>query len=212
MMNHKKEYIEKLLVKYMDGTSTLSEEADLASYFRNNDVPEEWKDYQLLFEEIEAMRPIGHRNHHRLWWSIAVAAVIVGILFVAIPKRQTNSMTALADTITTRQEVLPVIEQTAPVIERKFDIPSDKKNEEQPVQIKKRSLRKKIPSIHDDAKAYALMAATLKEQQEAEQKVVESRIASIQAQLEALGYQSVKHEDGTIEYIDKNIIYTAYEE
>jgi hypothetical protein len=56
------------------------------------------------------------------------------------------------------------------------------------------------------------MAEAVQEQQEAEQKVAESRITTLQAQLEALGYKSVRHEDGTIEYIDKNIHYTAYEE
>lgn len=218
MTSYTKDSIEKLLDKYMSGTSTLDEEDLLARYFRESNVPEEWKDYQLLFQEIEAMKTNRPQRSSMLWWTLA-AAVVLGIIFVAVPKRSAEPITAQADTTTVRQELVPFIEQQIPAIEQETPATEKKsgtstieKENVRPMPKKKRSLRKSEPTIHDYAKAYALMAEAVQEQQEAEQKVAESRMTTLQAQLEALGYKSVRHEDGTIEYIDKNIHYTAYEE
>lgn len=218
MTSYTKDSIEKLLDKYMSGTSTLDEEDLLARYFRESNVPEEWKDYQLLFQEIEAMKTNRPQKSSMLWWTLA-AAVVLGIIFVAVPKRSAEPITAQADTTTVKQELVPFIEQQIPAIEQETPATEKKsgtstieKENVRPMPKQKRSLRKSEPTIHDYAKAYALMAEAVQEQQEAEQKVVESRMTTLQAQLEALGYKSVRHEDGTIEYIDKNIHYTAYEE
>ncbi len=218
MTSYTKDSIEKLLDKYMSGTSTLDEEDLLARYFRESNVPEEWKDYQLLFQEIEAMKTNRPQKSSMLWWTLA-AAVVLGIIFVAVPKRLAEPITAQADTTTVRKEQVPFIEQQIPAIEQETPATEKKsgtstieKENVRPMPKKKRSLRKSEPTIHDYAKAYALMAEAVQEQQEAEQKVAESRMTTLQAQLEALGYKSVRHEDGTIEYIDKNIHYTAYEE
>ena len=218
MKSYTKDSIEKLLDKYMSGTSTLDEEDLLARYFRESNVPEEWKDYQLLFQEIEAMKTNRPQKSSMLWWTLA-AAVVLGIIFVAVPKRLAEPITAQADTTTVRKELVPFIEQETPAIEQETPATEKKsgtstieKENVRPMPKQKRSLRKSEPTIHDYAKAYALMAEAVQEQQEAEQKVAESRMTTLQAQLEALGYKSVRHEDGTIEYIDKNTHYTAYEE
>ena len=87
MIRYTKEYIGKLLDKYMDGTSTLDEEAILSEYFRGKDVPQEWEDYRQLFQEIEDMRPQPQTIKHRMGWPykwIAIAAsllILVGIGF-----------------------------------------------------------------------------------------------------------------------------------
>lgn len=218
MTSYTKDSIEKLLDKYMSGTSTLDEEDLLARYFRESNVPEEWKNYQLLFQEIEAMKTSRPQKSSMLWWTLA-AAIVLGIIFVAVPKRLAEPITAQADTTTVKQELVPFIEQQIPAIEQETPATEKKsgtstieKENVRPMPKQKRSLRKSEPTIHDYAKAYALMAEAVQEQQEAEQKVAESRMTTLQAQLEALGYKSVRHEDGTIEYIDKNIHYTAYEE
>lgn len=218
MTSYTKDSIERLLDKYMSGTSTLDEEDLLARYFRESNVPEGWKDYQLLFQEIEAMKTNRPQKFSMLWWTLA-AAVVLGIIFVAVPKRSAEPITAQADTTAVRKELVPFIEQQIPAIEQETPATEKKsgtstieKENVRPMPKQKRSLRKSEPTIHDYAKAYALMAEAVQEQQEAEQKVAESRMTTLQAQLEALGYKSVRHEDGTIEYIDKNIHYTAYEE
>ena len=77
---------------------------------------------------------------------------------------------------------------------------------------------KRQPRVNDVARDYALMA-------EAEQQHVEQEIADVQAeveriqlelldaQLRAQGFVALKHEDGTIEYINENekTEYYAYE-
>ena len=66
MIKYTKEYIAKLLDKYMDGTSTLDEEDILAHYFHSGNVPQEWEDYRQLFSEIEAMKPKRQKDSKRL--------------------------------------------------------------------------------------------------------------------------------------------------
>ena len=51
MIHYTKEYISRLLDRFMAGESTLEEEDLLSEYFRRGDVPEEWRDYQTLFAE-----------------------------------------------------------------------------------------------------------------------------------------------------------------
>ena len=87
MIRYTKEYIGKLLDKYMNGTSTLDEEAILSGYFRGKDIPQEWEDYRQLFQEIENMRPQPltiKRGMGRPYKWIAIAAsllILVGIGF-----------------------------------------------------------------------------------------------------------------------------------
>ena len=87
MIRYTKEYIGKLLDKYMDGTSTLDEEAILSEYFRGKDIPQEWEDYRPLFQEIEEMRPQPQTIKSRMgrpykWIAIAASLLIlVGIGF-----------------------------------------------------------------------------------------------------------------------------------
>ena len=86
MIKYTKDYIAKLLDKYMDGTSTLEEEDILADYFLRGNVPEEWEDYRQLFSEIKAMKP---KRLKRRWafWGVAAAAV-AGLLYIAVPTKQ----------------------------------------------------------------------------------------------------------------------------
>ena len=192
MTRYTKEYIAKLLDKYMDGTSTLEEEDILADYFRGQDIPQEWADYQQLFQEIEAMKPLSKVRKRWIGWSVAAS---VAVLFIAIMWQQTGLhhteqtsavLTAKADTVSSSQ------------VEQKSDTATFQEVQPQPVQTKKRRLRKPKPTMTDIDKTYALMA-------EAEQKVVE-------AQLAAYGYIPVMEEDGTIVYIHEQTELLSYEE
>ncbi len=192
MIKYTKEYIAKLLDKYMDGTSTLEEEDILADYFRGQDIPQEWADYQQLFQEIEAMKPQPKVKKRWIGWSVAAS---VAVLFIAIMWQQTGQhdteqtsavLTAKADTVSSSR------------IEQKTDTTTLQKVQPQPVQTKKRRLRKPKPTMTDIDKTYALMA-------EAEQEVIE-------AQLAAHGYIPVMQEDGTIIYIHEQTELLSYEE
>ena len=192
MIKYTKEYIAKLLDKYMDGTSTLEEEDILAAYFRGQDIPQEWADYQQLFQEIEAMKPQPKVKKRWIGWNVAAS---VAVLFIAMMWQQTEQphteqtsaiLTAKADTVSSSQ------------VEQKSDTATFQKVQPQPVQTKKRRLRKPKPTMTDIDKTYALMA-------EAEQEVIE-------AQLAAHGYIPVMQEDGTIIYIHEQTELLSYEE
>ena len=192
MIKYTKEYIAKLLDKYMDGTSTLEEEDILAAYFRGQDIPQEWADYQQLFQEIEAMKPQPKVKKRWIGWNVAAS---VAVLFIAMMWQQTGQhnteqasavLTAKADTASSSQ------------VEQKTDSATFQKVQPQPVQTKKRRLRKPKPTMTDIDKTYALMA-------EAEQEVIE-------AQLAAHGYIPVMQEDGTIIYIHEQTELLSYEE
>lgn len=208
MIRYTKAYIKDLLDKYMDGTSTLEEEDILANYFRGKDIPQEWEDYRQLFQEIEAMKPQPKTNKRWIGWSVA-AAIVAGILYVAVPRQQTihqqaDPLMAQSDTIVQSSEQAPI--ELAP------DTMPKQKEQVLPIQTKKRSIRKLKPTIHDYDKAYALMAQVEQEQREVEQQMAQCQQEIIEAQLAAYGFIPVKQEDGTIVYINEQINDIAYEE
>jgi hypothetical protein len=192
MIKYTKDYIAKLLDKYMDGTSTLEEEDILADYFRGQDIPQEWADYQQLFQEIEAMKPQSKVRKRWIGWSVAASVAVLFITMMWQQTRQPNTeqtsavLTAKADTVSSSR------------VEQKTDTATFQKVQPQPVQTKKRRLRKPKPTMTDIDKTYALMA-------EAEQEVIE-------AQLAAHGYIPVMEEDGTIIYIHEQKELLSYEE
>ena len=210
MIHYTKEVIEKLLQKYMDGTSTLDEEAILAQYFQGKNIPEEWLCYQQMFQEIEAMKPQPKARRRWAVWGIAAAAVVAGVLYLAVPPQKVQQepnlpLTAQSDTIARIDPVAaqPVAPAEAP---------------QQPAKkTKKRSLRKAEPTIHDYDKAYALMAQTEQAKAQAVQAKVQAEQAQaklelINAQMAAYGYVPVLQEDGTIVYINEQENLIAYEE
>lgn len=221
MKRYTKEYIEKLLAKYMDGTSTLDEEDALAQYFRHQEVPREWEDYRLLFQEIDAMKPVSpeiaetepkiieidRENRRKRWmgWGVAAAAV-AGILYFAIPPKQiepTAPLTAKVDTTAT------VAQPEIPISETKTDTVSPQKP---PVESPKRSRRKPRPTMLDHDKAYVLMAQAEQEIRDVERQLAQCQQEIVEAQLAALGYIPVMQEDGTIIYINEQQNLIAYED
>ena len=208
MIRYTKTYIKDLLDKYMDGTSTLEEEDILADYFRGKDIPLEWEDYRLLFQEIEAMKPQPKSNKRWIGWSVA-AAIVVGILYVAVPRQQTihqqaDPLMAQSDTIVQSSEQVPL--EIAP------DTMPKQKEEILPIQTKKRSIRKLKPTMYDYDKAYALMAQAEQEQRDVELQLEQAQQEIIEAHLAAYGFIPVKQEDGTIVYINEQTNDIAYEE
>ena len=209
MIKYTKDYIAKLLDKYMDGTSTLEEEDILANYFHSGNVPEEWEDYRQLFSEIEAMKP---KRQKRRWafWGVA-AATVAGLLYMAVPSEQVDlqpdnaALTAKTDTARTMQP-------REAEMDRKTDSVKTMRDEPRPILSRKRRLRKTEPTINDYAKTYTLMAEAAKGQQEAEEQITQCRQELIEARLLSLGYIPVEQEDGTILYINEQTKYLAYEE
>ena len=218
MIHYTKEYIGQLLERYMDGTSTLEEEDIIANYLKGDDVPQEWEVYREMFQEIEDMQPAKTTRHNKRWvvWSIAAAIAIAFVAFISVQlqESQQQSVTPLlvkTDTTSVKRET----EKEKP----KPDTVQQNRQQVQPVKTKKRSLRKSEPTIDDYAKAYALMAEAERQQQEEERQIAEiemqiqqDEMLSILPLMEEMGYVAVRHEDGTIYYINENEKDIAYEE
>lgn len=218
MIHYTKEYIGQLLERYMDGTSTLEEEDIIADYLKGDDVPQEWEVYRELFQEIEDMQPAKTTRRNKRWvvWGIAAAIAIAFVAYISVQlqERQQQSVTPLlvkTDTTSVKRE--------AEVEKPKPDTVQQNRQQVQPVKTKKRSLRKPEPTIDDYAKAYALMAEAERQQQEEERQIAEiemqiqqDEMLSIQPLMEEMGYVAVRHEDGTIYYINENEKDIAYEE
>ena len=210
MIKYTREYIAKLLDKYMDGTSTLEEEDVLANYFHSGNVPEEWENYRQLFSEIEAMNPKRQKNRKWALWGVAAAA-FAGLLYMSEASRQVDQhhdYTVLTATTDTARSVQPREAE----IERKADSVKIMRDEPPTVPSGKRRLRKTEPTINDYAKTYALMAEAAKGLQEAEEQMTQCRQEIAEAQLLSLGYVPVEQEDGSILYVNEQTEYLAYEE
>ena len=207
MIRYTKAYIKDLLDKYMDGTSTLEEEDILADYFRGKDIPQEWEDYRQLFQEIEAMKPQPKTNKRWIGWSVA-AAIVAGILYIAVPRQQ--NIQQQADPLMAQSDTIVQSEKTP--VELIPDTMPKQKEQVQPVQTKKRSIRKPEPTIRDYDKAYAVMAQVEEEQRNVERQLEQAQQEIIEAQLAAYGFVPVMQEDGTIIYINEQTNYIAYEE
>ena len=209
MIKYTKDYIAKLLDKYMDGTSTLEEEDILADYFLRGNVPEEWEDYRQLFSEIEAMKP---KRQKRRWafWGVAAAAV-AGLLYIAVPSEQVDLLPDNA-ALTAKTDTARTMQPREAEMDRKTDSVKTMRDEPRPILSRKRRLRKTEPTINDYAKTYTLMAEAAKGQQEAEEQIAQCRQELTEARLLSLGYVPVEQEDGTILYINEQTKYLAYEE
>ena len=224
MKPYMKEYISQLLAKYMDGATTLEEEDVLACYFRQEDVPAEWHDYQMLFREIDAMKPpTSAQPVRRRWLRWSAAAVTVGALFAATmlymeqPPQTSPAFTAKVEYKDTADVQRPQISDkqmpTDTTVTRR--IPERQMTPKQ----KRRSLRKPEPTMTDYDKGYALLAKAEEEHRqveqqimEARQQIVEARQEMIHAQLTAAGFVAIQDEDGNTIYINDPKEYFAYEE
>ena len=204
MIRYTKEFIQQLLDKYMNGTTTLEEEDILAQYFRTQEVPQEWDNYRQLFQEIEAMKPQPAPRH---WarWSIAVAAILIGVCFLFPIGQEEHSastpMVAQTDTVRT-QPLRVATPDTIPSQQERY----------QPAQTKKSYRKRVFPSIHSDDKASILMAQAEQEQRDAERQLEQCQLEMIDAQLASYGFIPVKQEDGTIIYMNEQTNDIAYEE
>lgn len=80
-MTIEKEYIQKLLDRYMSAETTKEEEQLLSDYFSSHrEIPAEWRGYSILFRGIKQYKPMKIASHKSvvLKWS-AVAAIITVI-------------------------------------------------------------------------------------------------------------------------------------
>ena len=168
------------------------------------------------------MKPQSKARRRRGVWSIAAAAVVIGVLYLAVSPRQTElaptaALTAQVDTVA--QQTVESDVQSAARIDTVAARPAmPVETPQQPVKkARKRSLRKTEPTIHDYDKAYVLMAEaeqakTRMVEATAQVEQVKAKMEIFNAQMAAHGYVPVMQEDGTIVYINEQENLIAYEE
>lgn len=208
MIQYTKAFIQSLLDKYMEGTTTLEEEDILHQYFTRSDVPAEWEDYRMLFAEIDSMRPT-EKPQSRWWpWSIAAAVVAALVVFVATQLPIENRIEPVVTAQVTEKDSVTIPK----AVEARPDSTPMPKPQQQAPSSTKRRLRKPQPTMTDYDKAYALMAEAAKEQQQAAQEMEQAQQEILHTQLTAAGYVAIQQEDGTIIYTNEPKEYFAYEE
>lgn len=93
-MTNEFEHIKQLTRRFMDGQTTIEEEARLASYYRTHDVPREWRVYKEMFAYFDAGMPLGQdkvaacpsRRARCVWLAVAAAAAVALLMVMVLPR------------------------------------------------------------------------------------------------------------------------------
>ena len=121
--------VERLLQRFMDGTSTLEEEAQLAEFFRTHEVAGEWATYKDMFALFdEGKVEVEEKKESMAWWKYAgIAAAIALLLGLGFSFNSRNDekphLIAQADTIKSNPhtEQKQVEEQPLKPVEERVD-------------------------------------------------------------------------------------------
>ncbi|MFC4740563.1 hypothetical protein ACFO3U_11230 [Flavobacterium ponti] len=91
--------IEKLLEKYLEGTTSLEEEKIIKNFFANDNVPSHLESYQSLFEYYKISKQEmskefiipKNKNNYIKWFGVAASLVFVSIItFMYLQENTTN--------------------------------------------------------------------------------------------------------------------------
>ncbi len=207
MKRYSQHQIKALLDKFMDGQTTVEEEALLAEYFRSSDVPAEWEDYRLMFSyfdhgmegdlvPVEQQRPTLTRLIGRRWWGIAAAACITAAIVATAVLHQPES--------TTVPEMPEIASNENTPIGETQDDASQQTTPEQPVETQNLASRAaKRKSAHKDQRRLQAENAKLaRENERLQRELADLKRRAFIIDLEANGFRAVQDEDGSIVLID----------
>ena len=210
MKRYSQQQIQDLLDKFMNGLTTLEEEAALTDYFRTHEVPEEWEDYRLMFGyfdrgmegdlvPVEESRPTLTRLMGRRWWGIAAAACITMAIVGTV---------ALHRPVTTTVPETPTVasNDTAPIGDTQH-VASLETTPEQPVEtqnLASHPAAKKASHKRTDTtrRLLAQNAKLARENERLQRELDDLRRRAFIIDLEANGFRAVQDEDGSIVLID----------
>ena len=214
MKRYTQQHIQDLLDKFMNGLTTLEEEAALGDYFRTHEVPEEWEDYRQMFgyfdrgmegelitpqaQEQPFMRLMGRR-----WWGIAAAAAITAVIVATVvlhnPASTTQPVVAKATQEETQEKATPIGETQ--------DFASLQTTPEQPVETQNLASQTAAVKTSHKRKSnvrrlQAENAKLARENERLQRELADLRRRAFIIDLEANGYKTVMNEDGSIVLID----------
>ena len=214
MKRYTQQHIQDLLDKFMNGLTTLEEEAALGDYFRTHEVPEEWEDYRQMFgyfdrgmegelitpqaQEQPFMRLMGRR-----WWGIAaaaaIAALIVGATVFYHPTSATQPVVAEVAQEETQEQATPIGEtQNFASLQTTPEQPVETQNLASQTAAVKTSHKRKS----NVRRLQAENAKLARENERLQRELADLRRRAFIIDLEANGYKTVMNEDGSIVLID----------
>ena len=200
-----------LLDRYMDGLTTLEEEAALRRYFStHDDIPDEWQDYKVMFTYLDSgmedgslpaieepqRTPLIAQMGHR-WWGIAAAACITAAIVVTAMLHQPSSPTLPEP---------PAV--TAQVDNDTVSIPSAVETEPQqlatarPASPVSRGNASTTRQASRSRRLQAENAKLAKENERLQRELADLKRRAFIIDLEANGFRAVQDEDGSIVLID----------
>lgn len=220
MKQYSRHQIEALLDKFMAGKTTIEEESLLSQYFSTaHDVPAEWEDYQALFGYIDRglegdllPKPSSQSHRRWIWWVPAAAAAIVALVlgFKVLNKPETTQ--PISPPIIA-QKAEPKDEMNGQKTGNRHEAENESadKNISAPtkavvVAIKQQSRKQKhsLAVTHHEAQSnlIAQNERLLQENGRLQRELEELNQQAIIIDMEAMGYQAVKDENGSIIYVD----------
>ena len=215
MKRYSQHQIKALLDKFMDGKTTVEEEALLAEYFRSSDVPAEWEDYRLMFDyfdrgmegdlvSVEQQRPTLTRLMGRRWWGIAAAACITAAIVATAVLHQPTTTTTVPETPpVASNETAPIVE-TQDVASLHETEPTPETSIARPVETQHLASRdsKRNTARKDQRRLQAENAKLARENERLQRELADLKRRAFIIDLEANGFRAVQDEDGSIVLID----------
>ena len=215
MKRYSQHQIKALLDKFMDGQTTVEEEALLADYFRSSDVPAEWEDYRDMFSYFdrgmegdlvpeEQQRPTLTRLMGRRWWGIAAAACITAAIVATAVLHQPTTTTTVPETPEIASNETAPIGETQDVASLHETEPSPETSITRPVETQNLASRAaKRKSAHKDQRRLQAENAKLaRENERLQRELADLKRRAFIIDLEANGFRAVQDEDGSIVLID----------
>ena len=218
-----KEYIARLLNRFMEGATTIEEERLLTDYFRKTEhVPEEWSDYRRMFDWFSEGMPMKETAPRRRWWPWAAAAAVITAVIIAfcIPGKETPQVAQQAapsapsaPVIQTQIQPEPSVEELAKEIEtmtastpqqstKKFAIHKPQQKKTSPKKEKVTEEPQLAANLDPAVVQRLLEEDALYEAVRHEQM---TQLVNFDAQMQAQGYQRLLLDDGNIVYTQQTI-------
>ena len=202
-----------LLDRYMDGLTTLEEEAALRRYFStHDDIPDEWQDYKVMFNYLdngmedgnlpaieESQRTPLIKLMGRRWWGIAAAACITAAIVVTtVLRHQPPSPTLPEQPAVTAQ----VHDDTVPAIPPAVETEPQQLAATAPASPVGRGPASATRQASSSRRLQAENAKLARENERLQRELADLKRRAFLIDLEANGFRAVQDEDGSIVLID----------
>ena len=214
MKRYSQQQIEALLDKFMNGQTTVEEEALLADYFRSADVPAEWEDYRVMFDyfdsgmedypvTVEQPRPTLTRQMGRRWWGIAAAACITTAIVATVMLHHPTATMTVPETPPVASNKSTPNGETHDFASLQTTGQSPETSISRPVETQNlASQSRPARSIRSTRRLQAENKKLAEENERLQRELADLKRRAFIIDLEANGFRAVQNEDGSIVLID----------